>query len=281
MATQNTETNSTGLSRDIRLLELLASDNAARSNGLGVTELAKLTARSKAVVSRALATLAEAGLVARDMSTLRYTVGPRVYALAARSGSANLVRLSRPVLQTLVSATQETAHLSVLSDNNVLTLASEVSPHHVRSAAWEGVRTAAWRTPSGRVLISEWPIEDLEAWYRIHGSDDVVLDSRIFPREDNPFQLLPAPPKRAELGANFDSLLAELATVRRKGFALMDQDFEVGVIGVSAPVRDSSGRIVAALNVSGPEMRLVANLHDVSRQVRSAAQSLTGRLATG
>lgn len=281
MAIRNGETNSTGLARDIRLLELLASDSAARSNGLGVTELATLTARSKAVISRALATLAEAGLVSRDTATLRYTIGPRVYALAARSGSSNLVRLARPVLQALVRATQETAHLSVLSDNNVLTLASEVSPHQVRSAAWEGVRTAAWRTPSGRVLISEWSGVELEEWYQVHGSDDVVLDSVVFPREDNPFQLLPAPPERANQGIGLKALQVELATVRRQGFALMNQDFEVGVIGVSAPVRDVNGRIVAALNVSGPKMRLETNLHDVSRHIRAAAQALTGHLAAG
>ncbi|WLQ07752.1 IclR family transcriptional regulator [Arthrobacter oryzae] len=281
MAIRNGEINSTGLARDIRLLELLASDRAARTNGLGVTELANLTGRSKAVVSRALATLAEAGLVSRDHATLRYSVGPRVLALAARSGSSGLVRLARPLLRSLVQATQETAHLSVLSDNSVLTLASEVSPHQVRSAAWEGVRTAAWRTPSGRVLISEWSGEELEEWFRVHWSDDIVLDAVVFPREDNPFRLLQTPSKGVDPDNRLDALHAELATIRRQGFALMDEDFEEGVIGVSAPVRDSTGAIVAALNVSGPKMRLSSRLHEVSRQTRFAAQALTDLMAAG
>lgn len=275
MTTSQDQLNSTGLSRDIRLVELLASDHSLAHGGYGVSELARRTGRSKSVVSRALATLAAANLVSRDPDTQAYSVGSRLFAIAARSSEARLAQLARPVLAGLVRSTQETAHLCVLSHGNELTLASELSPHDLRSAGWQGVTTAAWRTSSGRVLISDWDDETLRAWYDAHGSDHTVIDADLFDREDNPFRLVDTPRTRVH---DFDTLMAEIVKIRQQGFALLDEEFEVGVIGVSAPVYDHTRRLVAAVNASGPKSRLGDRLDALSSVVRQAAFALSKSL---
>lgn len=276
-----TRTNTAGLGRDIELLDLLASEASARAGGYGVTELARLTGRSKTVVSRALLTLASAGLAARDAETGRYTVGSRIFALAARTAEAQLVRLSRPVLRGLVRATRETSHLCVLAHGNVLTLASELSPHELRSAGWEGVTTAAWRTASGRVLMSDWDPASLRAWYEDHGRDESVIDRESFDREANPFSLLDSPPQARSRVQDYPSLLAEIGRIRQNGCAVIDEEFEAGIIGVSAAVHDHTGRIVAALNVSGPRDRLGPNVETLSLIVRRAGIALSRTLGDG
>lgn len=271
-------TNATGLGRDIELLELLASDDAAHAGGYGVADLTKRTGRGKSTISRALASLAEAGLAARDPETARYTIGPRIFALAARTTEAHLVRSAQPVLRGLVRATQETAHLCVLTHGNVLTLSSENSPHEMRSAAWEGVVTAAWRTPSGRVLISEWDRESVSAWYEQHGADQSVIDHDRINRESNPFFLLDTPPTSHARVTDFPSLLKELTVIKRNGYAIIDEEFETGVVGVSAPVYDHNGRLIAAVNVSGPTLRLHEKLDPLAAIVCKAGKDISQML---
>lgn len=273
-----TERNSSGLARDIEYLELLAGGRSGRAGGFGVSELAQLTGRSKSVVSRALNTLLDAGLVRRDPATRSFTVGPRVFALASRSADAQLVQLARPILRGLTRATGETSHLSILHHGNVLTLASELSQREIRSADWEGVTTAAWRTPSGRVLVSDWDDASLLAWYERHGHDGPVVGSGHVAREPSPFPLHQTPPRSATTIVDRRTLLAETRRIRAQGYAVVDGELEGGVVAVSTPVRDHTGRIQAALNVSGPAERLSTRVGDLGSLLREAAAALSRSL---
>lgn len=275
MMTTSAQANSTGLARDMDLIEQLASDRAHGAGGLRVSELAQLVGRSKSVVSRALSTLASAGLVDRNPETQAYRIGTRLFAIAARSADSQLVQAGRPVLAELVRRTQETAHLCVLSHGNELTLSSELSPHELRSAGWQGVTAAAWRTSSGRVLLSQWDDETLREWYRNHGKDAPVIRSEVFNREPNPFELLDEPRSRV---FDVETLLVEVALVRAQGFALLDEEFEAGVFGISAPVFSHTGGLVAALNVSGPKVRIAGQEAHLIRTVRAAAWTLSRSL---
>lgn len=271
--------NSSGLGRDIEILELLGTDASMRSGGLGVSQVAQATGRDKAVVSRALATLAESGLVERDDDSLRYLLGPRLYALAAHTATATLVHASRDILRRLVRSTRETSHLCVLRGGNVLTLLSELSPHDVRTTGWAGTTTAAWRTPSGRALLSDWDEESLAQWYDDHGQDRPLVgtfdqsDSSVFPVLDAP------PPGNAPV-TDLQTLLIELARIREQGYALSDEELEFGVVAASAPITDFTGRVVAAVNVSAPKARIGNRLEALGAFVSRAARELSIRLGT-
>lgn len=265
--------NASGLARDIEVIELLATIDPGQ--GVGVSQLAAASGRDKAVISRALATLLEAGLVHRDLNTLRYRVGSRIFALAARTVESTLVAAARPILRRVTLATQETSHLCVLREGNVLTLSSELSPHEVRTTGWQGVMTAAWRTPSGRALLSDWDLESLKAWYQTHGHDRPIVSELDPQMAATGFSVLATPPRDKAVVRDFQSLLAEIEKIRATGFASLDEELETGVVGASAPVRDFSGSIIAAINVSAPKSRMSHRLQELGAFVARAANDLS------
>lgn len=268
--------NASGLARDIELIELLSTADAA--DGMGVSELARQSGRDKGVVSRALATMAAAGLVGRDSSTSRYRIGPRVFALAARTIESSLVATARPILRRMTQATGETSHLCVLREGNVLTVASELSPHEVRTTGWQGVTTAAWRTPSGRALLSDWDSDSLRSWYEMHGHDKAIM-SPLDPRmTTSGFSVLASPPRDKMVVEDLQSLLTEMANIRSAGYAILDEELEAGVVGASAPVRDFTGFVIAAINVSAPKARMSRRLDELGKFVARAATALSVRL---
>lgn len=249
---------SSGLRRDLELLQVLGGPEAQQHGGLGVVRIAALAGREKTQVSRALATLAEAGLVERDESTLGYRLGWRLYTLAGQTFEAYLVERARPYLRTLVDRVRETAHLCVLRGDEVLTLATEAAPAtHGFRVSWDGVTVSAPATSSGRVLLSDW-------------DDDAVR------RRFTPQRLKAAAGNRAF--ADVEELVAELGEVRRRGYAVVDEDFDLGVVGCSAPVRDGRGRIVAALNVGAPKSRLGGQVTGRAGRL-DAAGRLTAKVA--
>ena len=270
--------NSSGLARDIEILELLGGSESVQNRGLGVLRIAQLTGRDKAVVSRTLATLADAGLLDRDESSLTYRLGSRLFALAARTTESRLVTESRAYLRRIAQSTKETTHLCVLRGGNVLTILSELSPHEFRTTGWEGVTTAAWRTPSGRVLLSDWDTHSLERWYAEHGQDLPIVGPADPVMAASGFSVLSSPPEDKAVVTDFDSLLAELSRIRSRGYALLDEELEQGVVGASAPVCDLNGRIVAAVNVSAPKARIGERLEALGRYVAAAASDLSRQL---
>lgn len=270
--------NSSGLGRDIEVLEALGQPEAFRNGGLGVVRIAEITGREKTVISRTLATLAGAGLVSRDPETLTYRLGPRLFALAARTAEAVLVRESRPYLRRIARHTGETTHLSVLRGGNVLTLVSELSPYEFRTAGWEGVTTAAWRTPSGRVLLSDWDDEELAAWYEQHGNDRPMVGPGRTDLVSSAFTVLDAPPPEQVVVHDLSDLRAEIALVRQRGYAISDEELEVGVVAASAPVTDFTGRVIAAVNVSAPKARMPESLDTIGKFVAKATEPLSAHL---
>lgn len=247
--------NASGLARDLDILEAVASET---TDGIGVTRVAALVGREKSQVSRALASLAAAGLVDRDPDSRGYRVGWRLFALAGRTAESRLARLATPVLREVVGRVQETTVLCVLRGVDVVTVASEAPSHAFRGVGWVGVAFPAAATSAGRVLVSEWT----EPAIRAHFTAERLAAAGAHPRL-----------------RTVDELLTELATIRRRGFATVDQEFEDGVVGCSAPVRDFSGRIAAAINVTAPKGRLGDRLDAAGRMVAQAAHEIGHRLS--
>lgn len=245
-----------GLARDLDLLDVLAGPHAG-PGGLGVVRIATLAGREKSQVSRALAALAEQGIVERDPDTQAYRLGWRLYALASRTLEARLLQQAQPHLRRLVGTLHETVHLCVLRGVDVFTLLSEAPAHGFRAVGWDGVVVPAPRTSAGRVLISDW-------------EPDVV-------RQRYPAEQLAAAPRWVKL-RDHESLIAELARVRRRGYAIVDEELEPGLVGASAPVRDFRGRVIAAINVSAPKPRLGDRLETAGRLLAAAATDLSASL---
>ena len=269
--------NSSGLRRDLELLEILGSPESVAASGLGVSKVAEIAGRDKAQVSRTLATLAEAGLVDRDPDSLLYSLGYGLYALAARTAEARMVSASTPFLKRVSAATHETTHLCVLRGGTVLTLKSEMSNHTYRALGWEGVSVDAWGTSSGRVLVSDWDATALRDWYDTNAAKASELqDLSPLALEAGQGQ----PGHRPNKIQTFEDLRAEISLIRRRGYAVVDEEFELGVVGVSAPVYDFKKRIVAAFNVSAPKQRFGRHLEQAGALAAKLAMEFSVSLGS-
>jgi DNA-binding IclR family transcriptional regulator len=254
--------NSSGLIRDIEILEILAGEEAASAGGLGVARVAQIAGRDKAVVSRSLATLAEACLVERDQSTLAYRLGSRLFSLAALTTESRLSRQAGPFLRRIAQRSRESAHLCVLCGGSVLAIATELGLPGSCTVGRADVFYAAWQTVSGRALLSDWDDTSVAHWFQLHSSNE------------------PIDPVPAGGTGVFDlaSLLSELKRLRQNGFARSYSDLDTGVIGLSAPVRDFTGRVVAALTASAPASSVDERLSNLACFVASSAHGLSAKM---
>jgi IclR family KDG regulon transcriptional repressor len=246
----------TSLRRALGLLESLGAADAISAGGLSVTRLAKLVGADKSQVSRTLQTLHATGFVERDADTLLYRLGWRIFSLAGRAGDRRLVDAAPPVLLHLVAELGERSHLSVLQGVSVLTVLTESPPHALQTVAWVGRTAPAQCTSSGRALLMDAERPELEALFA--GTDFACG----------------GPNAPDGVGALHERITAARVT----GYAAVDEEFERGTVAVSAPVRDASGRVVAAVNVSAPKFRMGERLTPAGECVKQAADSLSRKL---
>ncbi|CAB4558039.1 MAG: IclR family transcriptional regulator [Actinobacteria bacterium] len=256
--------NAAGLSRDLDVLEVLGTPEALKNQGLGVNRVAELTARDKGQISRTLATLADAGFVDRDRASGKYRLGYQLYSLASRTAESRLVEEASRYLRKVVNLTHETTHLCVLRGGNVLTLKSELSTHAFRGVGWEGVSVAALSTSSGRALLSDWNDAEVEEWYQEHARDTRIIRPTIGATVQDQNAISDAAENR-RLGKikDLEDLKKELQNIRKAGYAKVDEEFEWGLVGAAAPIRDSSNRIIGVINVSAPKTRIGSQLDQV------------------
>ena len=246
----------TNLRRELAILTVLGGEEAVEDGGLGVVRIADLIGREKSQVSRTLKILAESGFVDRDTATLRYRLGWKFFALAARAGEQRLLSVAPALLERLVENVGETAHLSVLQGEEVLTVLSESPSHAVKADGWTGHTVPIYCTSSGRALLFDHDHEALSS-----------LLSGVEFRELRPGTV-----------RNIEELEGSIVHAREQGYALVVEEFEFGLVGAAAPVRDFKGRLVAALNISAPKFRLGGRLEGAGREVKKAADELSALL---
>lgn len=237
--------------RALGLLELLA-----RGGGrLGVSELAQRSGLPLGTVHRLLATLAAAGYV-RQEGDRRYALGTALLPL----GDAATRLLSggaQPFLVRLVEASGETANLAVLEDDRVLYLAQAPGRHRVRMFTEVGRRVLPHTTAVGKVLL---------AW------QEEAQVGRVLTR-------LGLPARTPRSITTPQAFLAELARVRRDGWAVDDEEEEEGVRCLAVPV-GAGPAAVAAVSVSGPASRLAAGDAAVLTAMRGVAADLASWLGS-
>jgi len=220
------------VSNALRLLEAFEGEEE-----LGVTELAKRLNLHKNNVFRLLATLEEMDYVEQSERE-SYRLGSSCLALAhSFSRPRALTRLARPALERLARETGETAHLGVLRDFEVVHLDGEQSGELVVTALRVGQRLPSHCTALGKVLLACAPQSTLEAY------DHEIASQGISARTD-------------ETITDRDKLIEHLRRVAAQGWAMDLEESALGLACAAAPVHDGSGRMVAALSVSGPSFRL-------------------------
>jgi IclR family KDG regulon transcriptional repressor len=230
---------------------------------IGVTELSRDLGLHKNNVFRLLATLEDKGYVEQCTNSDRYQLGVRCLELgnSYRRGGG-LLRSARAVLEGLARSTGETAHLGTLQDFEVVHLDGEQPDQLVLTGLRVGRRLPVHCTALGKVLLA---------------CGDPVLRER-FDRLCVANGTLTA--RTPATITDRDKFFEHLRAVAGQGFALDVEESEPGLCCAAAPVCAASGRVVAALSVSGPAFRmgretmldvvvppLLAAADDLSRQL--------------
>lgn len=213
--------------RAVAVLETLADAD----DDLGTNEIARRTGINPSTVSRLLATLGAAGLVAHRTDTGRYRLGLRML----HYGNAVLSRLdlrevAREHLRTLTAATGETATLSVAGGGTALTVDFVQSPASVQSVATLGRPSVAHATAVGKVMLA---FTDLRPDAPLSAFTDATI-------------------------TDLDRLRDEIERTRRRGWADATGEREQDLDAVAVPVCNAEGALLAILGVQGPSWRFGA-----------------------
>ncbi len=217
----------------VTLLNCFASSDDV-GGGLGFGELSSLTGWNKSTVSRLLAALEEGGLVRQDGATGRYRPGLQLVALAGAALAADgLVLASRPHLATLAVESGETANLSLVDANQLLTIAEVPSIQPIKLSGWLGARQPLHGSSSGKVLLAA--MSDAQRETVLGAALAAITPATLTDRA---------------------ALQRELEHTRAAGYARSVDELIPGLTSVAAPLRDHTGAVVAALSVAGPSFRL-------------------------
>lgn len=215
--------------RAARLLRAVAN---AGPQGASTVTLGETCYLNRATAWRILSTLEAHGLVTNDRGSGLWTIGPGTFSLVRTAGQESLLHDSHEVLERLAVQTGETAALAV-PRNGGLSYVDEVAPPAVVAARWGNQPISLHAMSTGKVFL---------AW-----SDVDVVDRLLPPRLER---------FTDSTITDLDTLRADLELVRKRGYACCDAEYDPASCGVSAPVLDATGRLLAVVSVWGPPPRV-------------------------
>jgi DNA-binding IclR family transcriptional regulator len=240
--------------RALTILELLA-----RFGESGVTEIATGLGVHKSTAFRLLATLEAHRMVEQVNDRGQYRLGVGNLRLAgATTARLDVVTEARAVCRQLAAETRETVNITVRSETSALYLDQVAGSSALQSHNWVGQRIPLHATSNGKVLLSELSEAEFKAALReLPRFTEHTITKR-------------------------SALQAELAEVRRLGYALAIDELEDGLTAAAAPIRSAHGDIIASMSISGPSFRLTEErLDEVVPMLVAAATEVSHRLGWG
>ena len=210
------------LAKGLQVLEAFGADQPR----LSITDVARETGLDRAATRRCLLTLQELGYANSDGKYFSLT--PRVLRLGTGALAAMpLPQIVQPWLDQLSETVGQSASVSILDETEIVYVARAAQKRVMSIGLMPGSRLPAHCTSMGRVLLAALP--PAERQKRIDASD--LAPRTRFSRTDP------------------EKILAELAAVASQGYALIDQEVELGVRSIAVPLRSMTGQVVAALNI--------------------------------
>ncbi|WP_433983482.1 IclR family transcriptional regulator C-terminal domain-containing protein [Tunturiibacter empetritectus] len=229
-----------------------------QSPQMTISQLSVKTGLSRAAVRRCLYTLTKLGFAGAEDGS-RYSLRPRMLTLSHTYTTSNtLSTAAQPILERMSAALRESFSVATLDGEDIVYIARTQVNRVMAVDLHIGSRLPAYCTSMGRILLAYLPPEQLEQYLA-----KAVLT-----------------PHTTRTITSVEKLRLTLRNVRRNGYALVDQEYEVGLRSLAVPVFAASGRVVATLNLSGNAPRLSV-LEMQSRfliHLRNAANELSAFL---
>jgi len=232
MAEKNVQT----LDRAFDIIELLST---ARE-GMGVTEIGMQLGLHKSTVHRLLNALAERGYIEKNVKTGTYKLGLKFIEISSLSlNKLELKTEALPYLRRLAELVGQPVHLAILSGREAVYIEKVEAQNSIRMYSQIGKRVPVYCSAIGKVLLSGMGDDELED--TLEGIEfDRYTENTIKTREE---------------------LLENVRKVRQFGWAVDNEEHEPGIRCIAAPVYDYTGRVIAAISVSG-DKRIITNDRD-------------------
>ena len=240
--------------RSLKIMDLLGES----PDGMRLTDIAKTLGLPKGSIFRLLATLASEDYVKKDPENSRYYLGVKILRLQGSVATrSNLVATAIPHMNRLSLKLHETVHLAILDQHRVVYLESRRPEHSFSFYPSVGHVAKAYCTALGKVMLAYLPAADI---------DVIFLEPEMASRTSNTITSL-------------DALQKELNSTRRRGYAVDNEEQDVGVRCIAGPIRDHRNSVIAALSVSAPSGRLSTDqdtviAHEVLATCHSISQEL-------
>jgi IclR family transcriptional regulator, pca regulon regulatory protein len=205
-----------------------------QSPQMTISQLSLKTGLSRAAVRRCLYTLTKLGFAGAEDGT-RYGLRPRMLTLSNTYTASNALSTSaQPILERMSATFHESFSVATLDGDDIVYIARTSISRVMSVDLHIGSRLPAYCTSMGRVLLAHLPSDQLEQYLA-----RVVLT-----------------PHTTRTVTTTDKLVMLLRNVRRNGYALVDQEYEVGLRSLAVPVYAPSGRVMATINLSGSAPRM-------------------------
>jgi IclR family acetate operon transcriptional repressor len=241
------------LERALALMSALAREDSAT-----LSELALRTGTPPSTAHRLLMTLQTSRYVAFDEASGLWSVGVEAY----RTGAAflrrtNVVDAAREAMRGLVAQTGETANVGVPDGGEVVFVSQVETSHPIRAFFGEGARSPMHASGIGKALLAAMPRAEAERRLRGVGLAEFTPKTLAAPK----------------------ALFADLDAVRERGWALDDEERNLGMRCVASAIFNAHGEAVAGISISGPAARLPLDaVGEFGPVVRRAAASVTERI---
>jgi IclR family transcriptional regulator, KDG regulon repressor len=242
------------VSRALDIIDIVSS----KKDGLGVTEIAKQMDINKSSVYRILSTLVQYGYMEQDEETSRYKLGYKFLEMSSKLlESIDLRKEAKPYLQKLEKETNEVIHLVVYDQGEVIYIEKLEGTETLRMHSKVGKRAPMHCTAVGKVILAHLP-------------PNVVLD--ILERKG-------MPKHTDKTITDKDEFLKELAQVKQNGYALDLEENEYGIRCIAVPLFDHLGKVIAAVSVSGPTIRMTdERIEQLQARMLEIGKQISARL---
>jgi IclR family pca regulon transcriptional regulator len=212
-----------GLEKGLQVIEAFDQERAR----LTIAEVAQRTGLTRAAARRYLITLAHLGYMRHENKLFSLT--PMVLRLGqSYLHSARLPRLVQPLLYRLAYSLEEAASAGVLDHDDLVCVAAVSAGRLVSTTLQPGTRVPAYCTANGRMLLASLPLEQVDHFLE-----------RAQPERMTEYTIV-----------DKGRLAVEIARARARGYALVDQELELGLRTIAVPLRNFRGETVAAMNIS-------------------------------
>lgn len=239
-----------------RAFLLLYTIGSHRSGHLNISQLARDIGLPRTTVVRLLETLQAVGAVKYESQTDEYQLGDKLVTLLRHtSWHKQLVAIAQPCLQKLAAQTGETVYLCLPDGDHTLFASQINSRYTIQMVDWTGTRAPLHLTAAGKLFLAHRE-KELQARYFEHPLQQYTefsLTSR-------------------------EALSQQFERIENTGMSWTRDEFEVGFIGVAAPIFDGDGEVIASAALGAPKFRLEDKEEIIVELVRETADQISQRL---